>query len=465
MQQSGNITLISDAIQQQFEGLTAKKITLGVTGFSRAGKTVFIGALAQALLTADAWAQRRGQGPLASFAPFENGRFRSAQIRDDIHSDLPQFPFRKVRDSLVGRDARWPEPTEGISRLVLDLDCRSKGWIKKSRRIQLELVDYPGEWLVDLPMLGQGYQEWSERMLTLARKGVRSAWSISYFNELDKIAAGQKFDEEIVSRLADAWGDYLQKAAAHGLTLNQPGRLLRPGTIRHSPVLRLAPLSAAQCQGPLGKGLAKRFEEYKRKVIKPFYNEHFAKMDRQIVLVDVLRSIQLGEAVFDEMLQALGQTLRSFRYGKNSLLSWLGRARTTHVLFVATKADHVTRGDRANLEQMLRRMLFHVDDQGHLRSSAAHYDVLALASIKATEDWMTKTPPKREILYGRPKGEDSKGQWDPGALPLDMPPHWSEVHFQFLEFLPASMPDAVFEGFPTINLGKALDFLIGEEFS
>ena len=168
-------------LTEKLDDLWARKITLGVTGFSRAGKTVFIGALTQALLTSDAWLKRRGQGPLAGFDPFEREQFRSAQIRDDVHLDMPQFPFRKVRDCLIGENARWPEPTEGISNLVLDIEYRSNTWLKGIKHIQLEIVDYPGEWLIDLPMLNQSYSEWSERMLNLAHKGVRNSWSKDYF--------------------------------------------------------------------------------------------------------------------------------------------------------------------------------------------------------------------------------------------------------------------------------------------
>ena len=446
------------------ENLFTHKITLGVTGFSRAGKTVFITALAQALLTADAWTQRRGQGPLAQFGPFERKDFKCARIRDDIHSHLPQFPFRTVRNSLTGRDTKWPEPTEGISRLVIDLDYTSNRWFTSNSHVQLELVDYPGEWLVDLPMLGQTFGEWSDLVLLQASKGLRQDWSGGYFDELTKIPSDQSFDEEVTSRLSELWTEYLQQASNNGLTRNQPGRLVRPDALRHSPMLRLAPLPDQLRNCKLGTGMTKRFEEYKNKVIKPFYRDHFKNMDRQIVLMDVLRALELGEPAFNEMIETLKETLASFHYGSGGLLSWLVGAKTSHVLFAATKADHVTRGDRANLEQMLRRMLSLVDEFNHLRSQAAHHDVMALASVRATEDRMTVKSPKREILYGRPEDEKNYGQWDPGGLPLDMPPEWSAVDFQFLKFAPLPMADALYEGFPAINLGRALDFLIGDDF-
>jgi predicted YcjX-like family ATPase len=459
--------LIRENVQSHLDSLMTKKITLGVTGFSRAGKTVFIGSLAQALLTSDSWVVRRGQGPLAQFGAFERGQYRCAQIRDDVNSDLPQFPFRKVRDSLVGKYAKWPEATAGISRLAIDIEYTPNSrFFKSPRRLQLQLVDYPGEWLIDLVMLSQTYAEWSDRMLSLAKKGSRGQWSTKYFNEVEELVDLDIFDEEVTSQLADTWTEYLQVAADNGLVLNQPGRLLRPDALRGSSLLRLVPLPDEFRSSVFGQGMQKRFEEYKKKAIKPFYRDHFSKMDRQIMLVDVLRSLQLGEEVFGEMVEALKETLLSFQYGKNDLLSWVKGAKTTHVLFAATKCDHVVRGDRANLAQMLRRMLALVDDHNQLRASALKQEVIALASVCATEDRRTVKPPVREILYGQPEDKGVPAQYDPGGLPLDMPPNWDEVYFDFLKFLPLPdlAPESLYDGFPAINIGKALDFLIGDDF-
>jgi predicted YcjX-like family ATPase len=447
------------------DDVLAKKISVGVTGFSRAGKTVFIGSLTHALLTSDAWLTRRGQGPLAQFDPFEREQFRFAQIRDDLYPDLPQFPFRKVRDALIAKHPHWPEPTEGISRLVLDIEYRSKSKLRNTKRIQLEIVDYPGEWLMDFPMLNQTYSEWSERMLTLAQKGSRKQWSGVYFQELGEIKNQEEFDEEVAGRLSDTWTKYLQQAADNGYALNQPGRLLRPDAMRHSPILRLIPLPEELRRLSFGKKMEKRYEEYKKKVIKPFYRDHFAKMDRQIVLVDLLRSIQLGQEVFDEHIAALSETLQTFKYGKGGIVSWLGGSKTTHVLFSPTKADHVVRGDRVNLEQVVRRIIRLIDPNNEL-GKALHYDVISLASIRATQDRRTKKPPVREILYGIPEGETTADAYDPGGLPLDFPLDWSALQFEFYKFLPLPelMPDSLYEGFPSIHIGKVLNFLIGEDF-
>lgn len=460
-----------------FRDLAARRISIGVTGFSRAGKTVFIGALAQALLSVETWKGRRGQGPLARFGPFERGRFSSAQIRDDVHGDEPQFPLRKVRDAMCGDNASWPTPTEGLSRLVLDLATKQKSRWKRGvseqlgleaiglGHLQLELIDYPGEWLIDLPMLKLDYASWSENLLNRAHQGQRSKLSKDFFALLAATAPPSKLDEDLAIKLSEAWTDYLRQAADIGLVFNQPGRLLRPDRFAHSPLLRLMPLPPSWAESPFYNEMQRRFMLYRKKIIKPFYKKHFARIDRQIVLVDLLQALQWGPEAFDEMTDALADTLKSFVYGKGGLLSWLTGARTSHVLFAATKADHVTRGDRANLETLMQHMLTKLDDYNKLRGGSLNHGVMALASIRATQDRMTDTPPRREILFGRRKGEKQPDQWDPGGLPLDSPPDWQNLHFEFLDFEPLQHRNAAQEGFPALNLGKALDFLIGEDLS
>jgi len=468
--------LIGDLLRSGLRDAATQRISIGVTGFSRAGKTVFIGALAQALLTAEAWSGRRGQGPLAQFGPFERGQFRCARIRDDVHGDEPQFPFRKVRDVLTGRNASWPAATEGLSRLVLDLEgipqdavrnwLAAKGGLGELGlgRIQIELIDYPGEWLVDLPMLQMNFDAWSEDMLSRTQNGPRKQLSEKFLQALDAVPVGSDFDEDWASQLSEAWADYLQESVKVGLVLNQPGRLLRPDRLAHSPVLRLTPLPRSLAESGFYRGMRDRFELYKKSVIRPFYRDHFSRIDRQIVLVDLLRALQFGEAAFEEMTEAMAATLRSFDYSRGGLLSWLGGARTTHVLFAATKADHVVRGDRTNLENLLRQMLTRVDGENRLRAGALHHAVMALASVRATEDRMTNSAPRREILFGK-RGQDIEpDQWDPGGLPLDFPPDWSRLHFEFLDFSPMPMTDPLHSGFPSIQMGKALNFLLGEDF-
>ena len=41
-------------------------------------------------------------------------------------------------------------------------------------RLTLDIVDYPGEWLLDLPLLDKSYAQWSAESLALSREAPRA---------------------------------------------------------------------------------------------------------------------------------------------------------------------------------------------------------------------------------------------------------------------------------------------------
>ena len=76
--------------------------------------------------------------------------------------------------------------------------------------------------------------------------------------------------------------------------------------------------------------MARRFESYKTHVVKPFFRDHFARLDRQIVLVDVLAALNAGPDAVQDLERALAEILTCFRPGKNSWLAGiLSRRRST----------------------------------------------------------------------------------------------------------------------------------------
>lgn len=456
--------------------LKTKKITIGVTGFAKSGKTTFITALAQALRKAKSGhyspppndtTGNSPSHPLTDFCLYNTGRLLNARICDDIKPDLSHFPYKKMHDCLFAASATWPEPTKGLSHLFVELECDSNNkFYQKTEIIQLELIDYPGEWLIDLPMLGQTYKDWSEHILALSKKGQRPEWSQDFFLELDALRNVEDISENEIITLADLWKEYLQTAASAGLTYNQPGRMLMPGTFSGSPMLRLFPLPDNLQQTPLGQTIEFRFEQYKEKVIRPFYRNYFSRMNRQVVLVDILNAMKQGQECFEEMEHALTDLMKSFKYSKNPLLSWLGGAKTTGLLVAATKADHVVEGDRLHLENFIKRWLDEkIDLNGHLKFSVKEMKILAIASICATQDCTTVRPPKRSVLHGQPRDKEKKAYYDPGEFPKGIPPAWDTMQFNFYQFEPKTRDfyPGELHAFPAINLGAALEFLIEGE--
>lgn len=103
--------------------------------------------------------------------------------------------------------------------------------------------------------------------------------------------------------------------------------------------------------------LRERFNYYCEKVVKGFYKNHFLRFDRQIVLVDCLQPLNSGPQAFNDMRLALTQLMQSFHYGQRTLFRRLFSPVIDKLLFAATKADHVTIDQHANMVSLLQQLI------------------------------------------------------------------------------------------------------------
>ncbi len=139
-------------------------LRLGVTGLSRAGKTIFITALIHNLLTG---------GRLPGFAPLAEGRFIGARLAEYPEATIPRFAYEQHLEALTGKTPTWPDSTRRISQLRIVLKYQSNVWFSGLRgpsTLNLDIVDYPGEWLLDLPLLGLSFAQWSLDALERAQR-------------------------------------------------------------------------------------------------------------------------------------------------------------------------------------------------------------------------------------------------------------------------------------------------------
>src|SRR3954468_22777697 len=124
-------------------------VRLGVTGLSRAGKTVFITALVHGLV-------RGGRFPV--FGALAEGRISRAGLAPQPDDDVPRFDYETHLRALI-EQRQWPDSTRQISELRVEVEYQSQNGA--SRTLTLDIVDYPGEWLLDLPLLNKNYEEWA----------------------------------------------------------------------------------------------------------------------------------------------------------------------------------------------------------------------------------------------------------------------------------------------------------------
>ena len=133
-----------------------------------------------------------------------------------------------------------------------------------------------------------------------------------------------------------------------------------PGDLDGSPALTFSPLDLGDggySAGSLAAMMARRYESYKSAVVRPFFRDHFARLDRQIVLVDALDALNTGPEAVAALEEALADILAAFRLGRTGWLSSLVTRRIDRILFAATKADHLHHRDHDRLEAMLSRLV------------------------------------------------------------------------------------------------------------
>jgi len=459
-------------------GLARPRLRLGVTGLSRSGKTVFTTALIQNLIEG---------AKLPVLKASAQGRITRVRLVPQPDPDIPRFPYEAHRAALAGTERRWPDSTRRISELRVEIDYeRAAGWFKGPATLTLDIVDYPGEWLLDLALIGQDYKTWSAQAVADARKAHRRSASEPWLADLATRDPAGPADELAAEAASNLFKAYLARLRAdpEAVAVTPPGRFLMPGDLEGSPALTFAPLDLRHdtepAPGTLAGLMAERFEAYKRVVVAPFFRDHFARLDRQIVLVDVLAALDAGAPALADLETALGQALAAFQVGRNSWLSSLFSPRIERVLFAATKADHIHHTSHDRLAAVMSHLVARATARA--QGAGARVESVALAAVRATREVRIKQG--REDLpaiAGVPEaGEEVDGEiFDglgeaaifPGELPerpeaiFDAEARWQIRAPRFRP--PLVVPDAGGRTAPPpqIRLDRALEFLIGDRLA
>ena len=464
------ISELADDIGRSIEGLGASVsealfepvIRLGVTGLSRAGKTVFITSLVANLL-------ERGRMPALTGA----NRIRAAYLKPQPDDTVPRFDYESHLAALTGTTPHWPEGTRAVSELRLSFRVASGGvlgGLRGLRTVHLDIVDYPGEWLLDLGMIEKSFEEWSTGVLDRlpGRPGANE-----FLAALDEADLYARFSEPQAKALAEAFTAHLVASRAAGFSDCSPGRFLLPGEMAGSPVLTFAPLPPANYpRDSLGRELERRFDAYKREVIKPFFQNHFSKIDRQVVLVDVLGAIHAGPAALEDLRQSMADILSAFRPGvPGILLTLMGVKRVERILFAATKADHLHHLQHARLTAITEALLR--EAKARAEFAGAQTQAMSLASLRTTtEDLIPHEGAELPAVRGRLADGRAVALY-PGDLPEDpaqlLAPAregaeaWLDADFGLMTFDPAPVVLRPGEGPPHIRLDRAADFLLGDK--
>lgn len=457
-------------------------VRLGVTGLARSGKTVFITALVRNLVEG---------GRLPFFGPVAEGRVLRAYLTPQPDDDVPRFPYEEHLAVLGREPPEWPESTSRVSQLRVTVEYLSRSMLKRSfgiDRLHIDIVDYPGEWLLDLGLIDLDYRGWAAGAFALAQDTRHRAIAAPWLSHVASLDADGPADEQAALQGSRLFATYLRAARGAGLEGVGPGRFLMPGDLDGSPLLTFLPVpvpdGASIRRGSLAAMLERRYESYKAHVVMPFFRDYFSRIDRQIVLVDALSALNGGNAALADVRGTLSAVLAPFKVGTTNWLMALMTRRIDRILFAAAKSDHVHHTSHARLEALLADIAHEAADRATI--AGAEIKLMALSALRATREaevarsneplpCIVGTPLPGEHMAGRTFDGRETAAIFTGDLPQGAKPMRGAAtaaaarDVKVIRFRPPRITPALGNGAPSpwphIRLDRALEFLVGDRLA
>lgn len=469
MSDKSSIKRVLYKVEQLVERGIDKRVRIAVTGLSGAGKTAFITSLMNQLLhIAD-----NDQLPFLRAA--KEGRILATKVSsyDELH--IPEFKYKQSLDAIFDKKPTWPASTTGISQAQLDIRYTIKNeWLKKLQKqshLTIDIIDYPGEWLLDLPLLRLSFKDWSMQCHELLEQ---SELDSSWREQAAELIYQQPLQDDKIAQVSTEYKDFIRQnfSQQHTYNLLQPGRFILPGELVGAPVLDFFPvldidiLNSDWCtlsSDSLIRVLEKRFNYYKKQIVEPFFKEYFEKVDRQILLVDCLEVLNNGYQNYRNMQFTLSELLKSFHYGHSNWIKRMFSPSIDKLLIAATKADHVPPEQHRELELFLQKML--QDSRNDIQYEGIELETLAISAIKVTEAVMAEHQGQKLMCV---KGVELSSGDEVINYPGKIAPHslsrelWQEQQYDFVDFaIPKNLTSSIL---PHIRMDKVLQFLIGDKF-
>lgn len=449
-----------------------RTLRIAVTGLSRSGKTAFITSLINQLLNINSL----DNSHLPLFEAVRNQSVLGVKRIPQLDLTIPRFDYEANLRDLMSQPPRWPQSTRGVSETRLAIRYQRRHGllrhIKEKGTLYLDIFDYPGEWLLDLPLLELNYQQWSQELQRL-NQGVRLEVAQQWLQKVRQIDLTGTADEDILAQLAKDYTAYLQVCKAQGLHFIQPGRFVLPGELEGAPVLQFFPLTdlseeqwtqlkAESRSNSYFAVLNQRYEYYRQHIVKGFYRDYFANFDRQVILADCLTPLNHSRQAFSDMQEGLQQLFKNFHYGKRTLLNRLFSPRIDKLIFIATKADHITSDQLPNLVSLMRQL---VQEGGrYVEFEGIETEYTAIASIRATQQVNVNQNGKSfKALQGVRSADKQKITVYPGSVPNKLPKadFWQQQKFEFDQFEPQQLEQG--EIIPHLRMDAVLQFLLGDK--
>ncbi len=439
----------SNTIKEAHLPISSKKIA--ITGLSRSGKTVFITSIIDQLIH-----QKKIQSVTSKYNLFKV----SINTPQKHIKRFDYYPFCKD----IKINSKWPSGTDDISSITLEFETKGHFSMLANKKFNIELIDYPGEWILDIAMLRLSYEQWSEKVIQWM-KGLDEEDVLQYLNTLDNLSKDsqcadldQKLHKQYTEMLV-----FLKKNHYSNIT---PGRFVMPSDLADDPILCFAPIP--KDDSSLYKTFEDRYNNYLKNVVENIQLEHFKDFDRQIVLIDIIEALQNGYPCYKDMQAGLKTMLSLYDHENKNLFSQWFSPSIKKVLFIATKADLITQSQHNNYLSLLKEMVEDVKQEMDLNHIIT--DEQILSSVTCTEMVKRQLDGKaiscvKGLVEAKNESEENEIYVIyPGEMPSSFPTpdNWFQAEYDYEEFLPPKTTYKENEPFYHRHMDKVIESIIGD---
>lgn len=410
---------------------------IAITGLSQTGKTVFITSLIDQLLHKDK-------------IPSITSKKSFQAVIEPPKIGIERFYYhtfiKKIKNEHI-----WPKGTDEITSFRLKIK-RKHNSLFKSSSFTIELIDYPGEWLLDLSLIGVSFEEWSKNQIEWLKK-IDEEESKEYLSFLTMVSDGKE--------IANRYKEILNRLREKNYTNLIPGRFIMPSDLKNDPILDFAPI--LDMKKPYAKNFKKNYERYVKEIVTDIQLKYFKGFDRQIVLIDVIKALQNGPKCYKDMKNGLNKIVSLYDHKRYSFLKRLFTPTIKKVIFAAPKCDLVSLSQRQNYKELLNKMVKDYKENLEFNDIKTYSSIFA--AVKCTQS--VKRKYQGNVLSCiRGIDSETKKMVDhyAGEIPPEFPKEseWNEEDYQYKIFLPPSKDYSENEAVEHINMDEIIDELIGD---
>ncbi len=465
-----------------------RHVRLAVTGYSRAGKTVFLTSLINHLSCHDPSVFKLAPDPI------ELVEVDSRQPKKTIWDS---FPYASQRTAMV--DSRtWPDKTKASYQYTLSF-CRDDSFLTRQH---LTLYDLPGERFADLAMTYMDFDEWSHNQLQFlatqqhgdsgtsqAEPGGRLA-PVTAFCQLAHRGpeSGVQEGDVILAykrALAALRHQFHAQISPSTFVLDEKGATLLDAVakIRQTeniglddlieklirkryaglPEDEFAPLGEAwrEDTSEMAQRFAKRYDRYRQQLVTPVF-KRLITCDGLVILIDVADILATGPEHLNDSHEFMKQILAALQPG-GRIMQWIAgriglRRRIKRIAIAASQCDRFHPDDRDRLQRLVRLLSNRlIRDIPGVTS-----ECLAISAVESTRE----SPEDSDKLEGILCYDTGAESYYPSRIPEDWadrpgwPSEWDPSEFSFPRVLP-KMP-RVYQAVPNhVGLARIFGFVTG----